>query len=124
MRLPRFGTSVGRRIALLVVLQALTLAFLIFFVFNTFQEINADLEYSGRYMLAPAKTLPDALEQSSSMISDLRHDDAATQAETLWSRLRQIERVMRRYQLEWGTEAPNADAVRRIHERTEDSHAT
>lgn len=88
------------------------LGLVVSYVFGVFQHINSDLEYWGRYMLAPNEMLPATLEEAAILRTDLRRADAASYVGLMRPRLREIERSMVRYHLEWGSHAPGSDSKR------------
>lgn len=113
-RRQRLGISVGRRIVLLVVAQALMVAVVVGYAAHTLSTFTSRLEYSRSHLLAPAEALSEAAERVAEIKAQLEHQER--QNETLRkdefeAALADVERVLRDYRAVWTVaESPSAEA--------------
>ncbi|MDF2694646.1 MAG: hypothetical protein K0S65_3029, partial [Labilithrix sp.] len=106
----------GRRIAFLIIAQALMIGILISHVFRALSSLASDLEYSERYILAPAEALPEPIERVATMKAELELHHRMGEAppiDLLERELDEIEHTLRRYRASWmAAESDTPDARR------------
>jgi signal transduction histidine kinase len=111
-----FTISVGRRIALLIIAEAVMIGVLIGHVTRSLSTLAVDLEYSRRFILAPTEALPDAVERMSAVETELElHRQRAEPPPfaAIQRALGEIDALVQRYRVEWmAADSPSRDALR------------
>lgn len=113
----RFGISVGRRIAFLVIVQAVTMTMLVVHVVRAFTDIADDLDYSGRFIIEPTEALPAAIENAASIEAALvlsTRTDTPPRAEVLQGQFSEIAQIVERYRRDWAATDNLSEDARRF----------
>jgi signal transduction histidine kinase len=112
---PRLPISVGRRIAFLVIAEALLMGVLIGHIDRSLSKLDGDLEYSRRFTLAGAKMLPGAMEKAAALeaIFDLHPTWNASLGvrSSLQVKLAELAKDIEQYRTTWmAADNPSEDA--------------
>jgi signal transduction histidine kinase len=98
------AVSVGRRIAFLIIAQTFMIGILISHVFRALSNLAEDLDYSERYILTPAESLPEPLERVATIKAELEfnhREGHAPRLSHLEPQLDEVEHAIHHYRTTW-----------------------
>jgi signal transduction histidine kinase len=111
-----FTISVGRRIAFLIIAEALMMGVLVGYLSRSLSSLAADLEYSRRFVIAPTEALADTMERAVVMeaeLDSLHRSGVAPSVTQMAEDLELFESFARRYRADWMVvDNPGEDARR------------